>query len=174
MQRCVRYGSRPLRVAEYRCLVTMNENSMAYCAVPMKLLSHSLTCHLAVNASSHRVGATKQSIQFFRDHDIRFRIRRLRFLARRPAMLYSMGIPPAQFAALLHDANGDLPALFRERMRRLACDFPLADNPYAQQAFARRYDTGRQSALPMYLQQQHYAAIREHRPEAVINFAALA
>lgn len=86
----------------------------------------------------------------------------LRFLARRPAMLYSMGIPPAQFAALLHDANGDLPALFRERMRRLACDFPLADNPYAQQAFARRYDTGRQSALPMYLQQQHYAAIREH------------
>jgi S-adenosylmethionine-diacylglycerol 3-amino-3-carboxypropyl transferase len=49
-------------------------------------------------------------------------------------------------------------------MRRLACDFPLADNPYAQQAFARRYDTGRQSALPMYLQQQHYAAIREHSP----------
>jgi patatin-related protein len=31
------------------------------------------------------VGATKQSIQFFRDHDIRFRIRRLRFLARRLA-----------------------------------------------------------------------------------------
>lgn len=31
------------------------------------------------------VGATKQSIEFFRDHDIRFRIRRLRFLARRLA-----------------------------------------------------------------------------------------
>ncbi|MBL0924093.1 MAG: patatin-like protein [Sphingomonadaceae bacterium] len=31
------------------------------------------------------VGATRQSIQFFREHDIRFRIRRLRFLARRLA-----------------------------------------------------------------------------------------
>ena len=31
------------------------------------------------------IGATRQSIQFFRDHDIRFRIRRLRFLARRLA-----------------------------------------------------------------------------------------
>ena len=31
------------------------------------------------------VGATKESIQFFKEHDIRFRIRRLRFLARRLA-----------------------------------------------------------------------------------------
>ncbi len=31
------------------------------------------------------IGATKQSIQFFREHDVRFRIRRLRFLARRLA-----------------------------------------------------------------------------------------
>jgi patatin-related protein len=36
-------------------------------------------------AGSKGVGATKQSIQFFREHDIRFRIRRLRFLARRLA-----------------------------------------------------------------------------------------
>jgi patatin-related protein len=36
-------------------------------------------------AGTKGIGATRQSIQFFRDHDIRFRIRRLRFLARRLA-----------------------------------------------------------------------------------------
>jgi patatin-related protein len=40
---------------------------------------------LEAMAGTKGVGATKQSIQFFRDHDIRFRIRRLRFLARRLA-----------------------------------------------------------------------------------------
>lgn len=40
---------------------------------------------LEAMAGSKGVGATRQSIQFFRDHDIRFRIRRLRFLARRLA-----------------------------------------------------------------------------------------
>ncbi len=34
-------------------------------------------------SGSKRIGATAGSIQFFREHDIRFRIRRLRFLARR-------------------------------------------------------------------------------------------
>lgn len=38
---------------------------------------------LEAMAGAKGVGATQQSIQFFRDHDIRFRIRRLRFLARR-------------------------------------------------------------------------------------------
>jgi patatin-related protein len=36
-------------------------------------------------AGSKGIGATPQSIQFFRDHDVRFRIRRLRFMARRLA-----------------------------------------------------------------------------------------
>jgi len=88
----------------------------------------------------------------------------LRFLARRESLLYSMGIPPAQFAALRADAGGDLPALFRERLRRLACDFPLAANPFAQQAFARRYDVAQQEALPMYLQSRHYESIRHNLP----------
>jgi patatin-related protein len=40
---------------------------------------------LEAMAGTKGIGATPQSIQFFRDHDIRFRIRRLRFLARRLA-----------------------------------------------------------------------------------------
>ena len=40
---------------------------------------------LEAMAGDQGVGATPQSIAFFRDHDVRFRIRRMRFLARRLA-----------------------------------------------------------------------------------------
>lgn len=93
-----------------------------------------------------------------------FRHPLLRFLARRESLLYSMGIPPAQFAALHADAGGDLATLFAERLRRLACDFPLAANPFAQQAFARRHDLTQQQALPMYLQSRYYESIRLNLP----------
>lgn len=85
-----------------------------------------------------------------------------RLIARQPLALYSLGIPPAQFQALKDDARDGLHLLFKERMRHLACDFPLDQNCFAQQAFGRRYDTGKQAALPMYLQQQHYASLRAH------------
>jgi S-adenosylmethionine-diacylglycerol 3-amino-3-carboxypropyl transferase len=86
----------------------------------------------------------------------------IRFLANQPAVLYSLGIPPAQFEALKRDAQGSLPDEFRERMRRLACAWPIQENCFAQQAFQRRYDTSKQSALPMYLQQEHYPSIKKN------------
>lgn len=92
-----------------------------------------------------------------------FRTRLLKFLCERPAALYSLGIPPAQFDALKADAAAEgmsLPALFEERMRHLACDFPYAENCFAAQAFARRYHIQRPTQLPMYLQPQHHEAIR--------------
>jgi len=91
-----------------------------------------------------------------------FRSRLVRWLAQRPAALYSLGIPPSQFEAIQRDSGGDLAAEFCERLRRLACDWPLQENCFAQQAFGRRYDTRHQSALPLYLQQRHHAAIRAH------------
>lgn len=86
----------------------------------------------------------------------------VRWLARQPAALYSLGIPPSQFEAIVRDSGGDLAEAFCHRMRRLACDWPLQENCFAQQAFGRRYDTTQQGALPMYLQQRHHAAIRDH------------
>jgi len=85
-----------------------------------------------------------------------------KFIAQQPVTLYSLGIPPSQFKELQADASNGLHALFKERMRHLACDFPLDDNCFAHQAFARRYDSSKQSALPMYLQQQHYKSVRSH------------
>jgi len=47
-------------------------------------------------------------------------------------------------------------------MRHLACDFPLEQNCFAQQAFARRYNTKKQAALPLYLQEQHFFSLRRN------------
>ncbi|QID17311.1 DUF3419 family protein [Nitrogeniibacter mangrovi] len=84
----------------------------------------------------------------------------VRFLANRPMALYSLGIPPSQFAAIKRDADGDVAADFCERMRRLLCDWPIEANCFAMQAVHRRYDPAIQSSLPMYLQRQHHEAVR--------------
>ncbi len=91
-----------------------------------------------------------------------FETRLFRLIANQPLALYSLGIPPSQFEALKHDAKDGLHVLFKERMRHLACDFPLEQNCFAQQAFARRYDTQKQAALPLYLQEQHFFSLRRN------------
>jgi S-adenosylmethionine-diacylglycerol 3-amino-3-carboxypropyl transferase len=89
-----------------------------------------------------------------------FRNPLVRFLANRPTALYSLGIPPAQFDAIRKDAKEGIAADFSDRMRRLTCDWPLEENCFAMQAVKRRYDIACQRSLPMYLQSQHYDAIR--------------
>jgi S-adenosylmethionine-diacylglycerol 3-amino-3-carboxypropyl transferase len=89
-----------------------------------------------------------------------FKIRLVRALCRQPLVLYSLGIPPSQFANLQEASGGDLAGLYFERVRRLACDFALSENYFAWQAFGRQYDARSGTALPPYLQRQHYAAIR--------------
>lgn len=85
----------------------------------------------------------------------------VRWLCRRPASLYGLGIPPAQFDELSEDARGDMAGLLRERLRKLACDFPLTDNYFAWQAFARRYDTSARHAVPRYLRQENFETLQQ-------------
>lgn len=89
-----------------------------------------------------------------------FDSRLIRWLCRMPVSLYGLGIPPAQFAYLSADAGGDLAGLLRQRLSRLACDFPLEDNYFAWQAFGRRYDRESRRAVPPYLTHGAYDAIR--------------
>ncbi len=84
----------------------------------------------------------------------------IRALCRLPVSFYSLGIPPAQFEALRRDADGRLVDLFRDRVRRLACDFPIADNYFAWQAFGRGYDRVHRQAVPPYLRTDSFAALR--------------
>lgn len=114
-------------------------------------------------ASLARANSREEQCSLFEQHIApALRHPLMRILCRLDSMFYSLGIPPAQLAVLRQQAHGDLPALLEARLRRLACDFPLAGNPYAQQAFARRYRTSQQHGLPLYLQARHYDTLRQH------------
>ncbi len=61
----------------------------------------------------------------------------IRWATSKKASLFGLGIPPAQYDALAGDMT--MADVLRERVRKLACDFPLNSNYFAWQAFARRY-----------------------------------
>jgi S-adenosylmethionine-diacylglycerol 3-amino-3-carboxypropyl transferase len=83
----------------------------------------------------------------------------VRWLTRRPASLYGLGIPPSQFVELSH-APEAMAQVLRERLRRLACDFDLRDNYFARQAFGRGYGDAEGNSLPPYLEKAHFDALR--------------
>lgn len=85
----------------------------------------------------------------------------VRWLVRQPASLYGLGIPPAQYKALAADGEEGILGALKLRLERLACDFDLKDNYFAQQAFGRRYGEGADAAFPPYLQPQYFAAVKE-------------
>jgi S-adenosylmethionine-diacylglycerol 3-amino-3-carboxypropyl transferase len=89
-----------------------------------------------------------------------FETKALRWLAGHPATLYGLGIPPAQYKALAADAEGGIVEALHERLRRLACDFDLASNYFAQQAFGRGYGAPVGSATPPYLEADAFDRVR--------------
>lgn len=72
----------------------------------------------------------------------------VKFLGRRPAALFGLGIPPAQFDKLAADGSGDVIPVLRERLRKLMCDFPLDSNYFAWQAFNRGYGPEGRGGVP--------------------------
>ncbi len=97
-----------------------------------------------------------------------FETRLVKFLCNRPIVMYSLGIPPAQFEEMhqesKHDRQG-MHDLLKERARRLACDFPLKGNYFAWQAFNRSYDIVHREAVPRYLKTDQFDTLQleEHK-----------
>lgn len=89
-----------------------------------------------------------------------FAKRTIRWIMNSPMSLYGLGIPPAQYEALATAGNGDMAAVVRERLEKLACDFSINDNYFAWQAFGRSYGAPGAGSLPPYLQEQHYDEVR--------------
>ena len=85
----------------------------------------------------------------------------VRKLAGFRAALFGLGIPPAQYDKLAEDGGGDVLPVLRERVRKLTCDFPIRENYFAWQAFARCYDPAPDGALPPYLQAEKFEALRQ-------------
>jgi len=110
---------------------------------------------------------------FQRELEPLFRRRVVRWLVNRPASLYGLGIPPAQYKALAGDHEGGMVEVLRQRLERLACGFPLAENYFAWQAFGRRYAPQGQGPLPPYLQPAHFEALRSHAGRVSVHHASL-
>ena len=90
-----------------------------------------------------------------------FKKRLIRAMARNPASLYGLGIPPAQYKALAGDGADGMIGVLRERLRKLACDFDVKTNYFASQAFGRSYAGGPKPATPPYLERANFAALRD-------------
>ncbi|MGZ5827332.1 MAG: DUF3419 family protein [Rhizomicrobium sp.] len=100
-----------------------------------------------------------------------FDYKSIRMLSKSPVSLYALGIPPAQYDELV--AAGDPIAVLRERVERLACDFPIHENYFAWQAFGRGYDIEHRAAVPAYLQRQTYEMIRTRTGKVEVHHASL-
>lgn len=103
---------------------------------------------------------TRESQQRFFDEKLAplFEKRAIAWITDRPSTLYGLGIPPAQYEAL---AGGrPMRVVLRERLERLACGFPLSENYFAWQAFARAYAPGGKGPLPPYLKRENFAALQ--------------
>jgi S-adenosylmethionine-diacylglycerol 3-amino-3-carboxypropyl transferase len=90
-----------------------------------------------------------------------FKRRLVRWLLNRPASLFGLGIPPAQYLTLAGSSPGGMAQVIEARLSRLACEFDLKDNYFAWQAFARDYAPKGQGALPPYLEAANFAVMKE-------------
>lgn len=84
------------------------------------------------------------------------------------ASLYGLGIPPAQYKALLGGAP-HMAEVVEQRLRKLACDFDLKDNYFAWQAFGRAYSRDPGASLPPYLEPQNFPLIRARADRVEVN-----
>ena len=83
-------------------------------------------------------------------------------IGKMPITLFGLGIPPQQYEELRKDfgESGTIIDVYRERTKRLAVDFPIEENYFAWQAFARKYDSEKRVALPDYLKEENFAVLK--------------
>jgi S-adenosylmethionine-diacylglycerol 3-amino-3-carboxypropyl transferase len=86
----------------------------------------------------------------------------IKLVGKMPVTLFGLGIPPQQFDELTRELGDGKTIIdvYRERVRRLACDFPIDENYLAWQAFARKYDTEKRCALPEYLKAENFEKLK--------------
>jgi len=63
--------------------------------------------------------------------------------------------------------------MYRERVKRLACDFPISDNYFGWQAFGRSYDRASRCAMPEYLKEENFQTLRENLDRVSVTNATL-
>ena len=93
----------------------------------------------------------------------------IKFVGKLPVTMFGLGIPPQQYEELKQDLEHGRTVIdiYRDRVRRLACDFPIDENYFAWQAFARKYDTNHRRAIPDYLKEEHFETLVERANRVV-------
>ncbi len=88
----------------------------------------------------------------------------IKTIGKMPITMFGLGIPPQQYDELKKDLTHDktIIDIYRERAKRLACDYPIAENYFAWQAFGRRYDTENRVAIPEYLNAENFEILRSN------------
>lgn len=103
-----------------------------------------------------------------------FEYKSIKLLSKSPVSLYALGIPPAQYDELVaSSSDGDPISVLRQRVEKLACDFPINENYFAWQAFTRGYDVENREAVPAYLQSDTYDVIRTRTNRVEVHHASL-
>jgi S-adenosylmethionine-diacylglycerol 3-amino-3-carboxypropyl transferase len=74
--------------------------------------------------------------------------------------VFSLGIPPQQCHAMREEGDGQLAEVYKQRVKRLACGFPMNENYFAWQSFGLRYDHENRMAVPNYLKAENYDLIK--------------
>lgn len=106
----------------------------------------------------------EQEILYHRHIDPFFDSALIQMIGKLPITMFGLGIPPQQYDELKKDLidGGSLIDIYRERVKRLACDFPISENYFAWQGFARKYDTEDLKAIPEYLKPENYPTLRQN------------
>jgi S-adenosylmethionine-diacylglycerol 3-amino-3-carboxypropyl transferase len=88
----------------------------------------------------------------------------IKAIGKMPVTMFGLGIPPQQYDELKKDLEPDanLIDVYRTRTKRLAVEYPIYENYFAWQAFARKYDTENRQAIPEYLKAENYAALKRN------------
>ena len=91
----------------------------------------------------------------------------IKFVGKLPVTTFGLGIPPQQYEELKNDLRdgGSIIDIYKERVHRLAVEFPIQENYFAWQAFARRYDTENHCAIPEYLKAGKLRKTKSQRAE---------
>jgi S-adenosylmethionine-diacylglycerol 3-amino-3-carboxypropyl transferase len=96
----------------------------------------------------------------------------VRWITGRKSSLFGLGIPPQQYDELASlAADHSIAPVLRHRLEKLACHFPMCDNYFAWQAFARRYAAGDEGPLPTYLKPEHHEVIRANVDRVTVHHA---
>ena len=136
-------------------------------------MGHRAAKFYRVDPAGIMAAATMEEQRRFFDEKLApvFERRLLRWATSRKSSLFGLGIPPAQYDSLITSGDGTMASVLKARLEKLACDFPLKDNYFAWQAFARRYPRPGEAALPAYLEKANHDTVRANAERVAVHHA---